>query len=68
MKKLNLKHRIINTSIGDVMLKECVSITGEKYCDMYIGDNYDDYIGTISCTIDDDDNVIYEQIDEKLFY
>jgi hypothetical protein len=68
MKKLNLKHRIIDTTFGEVMLKESTSLTGEKSCDMYNGDNFDDYIGSISCSLDDDYDVIVEQIEEKLFY
>lgn len=68
MKKLNLKHRIIDTTFGEVMLKESVSLTGEKTCDMYIGDNYDDYVGSISCSLEDDENTILEQIEEKLYY
>lgn len=69
MKKLNLKHRIIETSFGEVMLKESKTpMTGEVSCDMYIGDNFDDYIGSVSCSLNDDDDTILEQIEEKLYY
>lgn len=40
--------RIIETSYGEVK----VETTNEKgYLDLYIGDNYDDYVGTIEGTI-----------------
>lgn len=69
MKKLNLKHRIIDTTFGEVMLYGGFDYaTQEPFCDMYIGDNYDDYVGSISCSLEDDDNTILEQIEEKLYY
>ena len=69
MKKLNLKHRIIETSFGEVMLKESKApMTGEVSCDMYVGDNFDDFVGSVNCSIYDDDDVILEQINEVLYY
>jgi len=62
MKKPKLRHRIIDSAFGEIMLKESISITGEKSCDIYIGDNFDDYIGSISCSLDDDYDVIAKQI------
>lgn len=63
-----MKHRIIDTTFGEVMLKESISFTGEKSCDMYIGDNFDDFIGNISCSLYDDYDIIVEQIEEKLIF
>ncbi len=63
------KHRIISTSFGECCLKnETVDEDGYHWCDLYIGDNYDDYVGTCACGLDDDDEVILEQIDELLNY
>lgn len=63
------KHRIIDTSFGKCCLKnETADEDGYHWCDLYIGDNYDDYVGTCACGLDDDDEVILEQIDELLNY
>ena len=63
------KHRIINTSFGEVMLKECgYSCSDEKYCEMYTGDNFDQYFAQIDCRIDDSEENILQQIEEKLYY
>ena len=45
-----MKHRIVNTSYGEVL----IDMDG----DCYIGDNYDQYVGTIDC-------VDIEHADEK---
>lgn len=67
MKKNTNTHRIINTSVGEVMLKQNNdSITGECYCEVYIGDNYDEYAGDIPCCYDDSDEHIEYEV-ERLF-
>ena len=56
------QHRIIDTCAGEVMLKyvhDC------DLLDAYIGDNYDDYIGTISGHLDDDEEVLEERLKEE---
>lgn len=63
------KHRIIDTSFGKCCLKnETVDEDGYHWCDLYNGDNYDDYVGTCACGLNDDDEVILEQIEELLNY
>lgn len=40
----------------------------DENCDLldaYIGDNYDDYIGTISGHLDDDEEVLVERLEEE---
>ena len=65
----NNKHRIINTSFGECCLKnETVDEDGYHWCELYIGDNYDDYVGNCACGLYDDDEVILEQIEELLNY
>ncbi len=56
------KHRILDTDFGEVCLKEI----GTTECEVYIGDNYDTYICTISCAIDDDDDIINGKLNQKL--
>lgn len=49
------------------MLKQCFDVdTQETFCDAYIGDNYDDYIGEAHCTLDDDEEYILEQVENLL--
>lgn len=61
--------RIIDTSFGKCMLKnETTDEQGYKWCELYVGDNFDEYVGTCSCGLDDTDDVINEQIDELLNY
>lgn len=61
----NKQVRMINTSLGEVMLKQCFDVdTQESFCDMYIGDNYDEYVGEIECSIYDDEETILQQIEE----
>lgn len=63
------KTRIIDTTFGEVQLRQCYDCdTNCSWCEMYIGDNYDDYIGDIDCNICDDEENILEQIEEKLYY
>ena len=47
-----MKHTIVDTSFGEVMVKET---TEKGYLDCYIGDNYDDYLFTIEGRIYDGD-------------
>lgn len=63
------KHRIIYTSFGECCLKnETTDEQGYHWCELYIGDNYDEYVGDCACSMDDNDEVILEQIDELLNY
>lgn len=62
-------HRIIDTPFGEVMLKsETTDDFGYPWVKLYIGDNYDDYVGTCCCSLTDTDEIILEQIDELLNY
>lgn len=58
-------HRILDTSFGEVMLKPKTD-NGEEMLEVYIGDNYDDFVGEISASIDDDEDDLLDQIDELL--
>lgn len=51
-------HRIIDTQYGEVCIKE---VEGENYCEAYIGDNYDDYLCDVDCSVYDTDEVILEE-------
>lgn len=63
------KHRIIETSFGEVMLVEKKDeATQETYCEMYAGDNFDDFVGEINCGVNDDDDVIQEAVEEALYF
>ena len=63
------KHRFINTSFGEVMLVGGFDYTTqEHFCEMYIGDNWDDFIGEISCSINDSEEDIIQQVEEALYY
>ena len=64
-----VKHRIIDTSFGEVKLVGGFNYsTQEHFCEMYIGDNFDNYVGDIDCNILDDEENILQQIEEKLYY
>lgn len=58
-----MKQTIIDTSYGEVMVKET---TEEEYLDCYIGDNFDDYIGTIDGRICDSEDYLADKIEELL--
>ena len=53
------QHRIIDTDYGEVML-----IQVDDYCEAYIGDNYDDYIGDVDCKVSDSETYIKKKISE----
>jgi hypothetical protein len=60
-------HRIIDTSFGEVMVKPEKDDMGEDCLNVYIGDNWDDYVGTIyNCDFDADDDELITEI-ENLF-
>ena len=59
-----MAHLFVNTLYGEVMVKE--SFENCDYCEVYIGDNYDQYVGSIPCTLDDDENVIIKEVEELL--
>lgn len=56
------KHRIIDSKFGEICLKE----KSDGYCEVYIGDNYDDYVGDVQCTLEDSDEVIFRELDYVL--
>lgn len=59
-----MKHRIFDSVYGEVMLKENYDV--DDCCtriDVYIGDNYDQWVGEISCDINDD-SAIERALDE----
>lgn len=56
-----MKQTIVDTSYGEVMVKET---TEKGYLDCYIGDNYDDYVGTVEANIFDGD--LADKIDKIL--
>ena len=57
-------HRMIDTSFGEVMVKP---EKGDDCLNVYIGDNWDDYVGTIyDCDFDADDDELITEI-ENLF-
>ena len=63
------KHRFINTSFGEVKLVGGFNYsTQEHFCEVYIGDNFDQYVCEIDCNILDDEENILQQIEEKLYY
>ena len=58
------KHRIINTSFGEVKLVGGFNYsTQEHFCEVYIGDNFDQYVCEIDCNIlDDKERNFYKNI------
>ena len=58
-------HRILDTVFGEVMLKPKTD-NGESFLEIYQGDNYDDYVGEISASIDDDEDDLLDQIEELI--
>ena len=60
-------HRILDTSFGEVMVKPEKDDMGDDCLNVYIGDNWDDYVGTIyDCDFDADDDELITEI-ENLF-
>lgn len=56
--------RIYDSQYGEVKLRKWFDCeTDENGLDVYIGDNYDDYVGEIFCDIDDD-KAIDKELDE----
>ena len=55
------QHIIIDTEYGEVML-----IQADDYCEAYIGDNYDDYVGDVDCKISDSETYIKKKVSELL--
>lgn len=66
--ELNLSeiHRMIDTSFGEICLKP--NRDDEGFLDMFQGDNWDDFIGSIPCEFDATDEEILEQIEEALYH
>lgn len=59
-------HRILDTSFGEVMLQPKTD-NGEEFLEVYQGDNFDEYVGEISASIDDDEDDLLELIDDLLY-
>ena len=57
------KHVILNTSYGEVLVKEG---SNSNLLNCYIGNNYDEYIGSIEGTIYDDEISLIDQV-KKLY-
>ena len=57
------KHVILNTSYGEVLIKEG---SNNSSLDCYIGNNYDEYIGSIEGTIYDDETLLIDRIEKLL--
>lgn len=53
------QHLILDTEYGEVML-----VQNGDYCEAYIGDNYDDYVGDVDCNLSDSETVIRRKISE----
>ena len=53
------EHLMLDTSYGEVLV-----IQNEGYCEVYIGDNYDDYLGDIDCNITDNESYIKKLVEE----
>jgi hypothetical protein len=67
IKRNRKQHRFINTPFGEIKLVgKFDNHTKEHYCEMYIGDNWDNCIGEVICNISDEEDVILIQI-EKFF-
>lgn len=61
-----MAQRIIDTCCGEVMLKYADDCDENRdLLDAYIGDNYDDYIGTISGHLNDGDEVLEARLKEE---
>jgi hypothetical protein len=58
-----MKHQIVETSYGEVMVKET---TEKGYLDCYIGDNYDSYLCTIEGNVYDSEDSLAESIEACL--
>lgn len=54
---------MLDTGFGEVCIKE---VEGENYCEAYGGDNYDDYICDVECTLKDSDEVMLKAFHEAL--
>lgn len=62
-----LVHRIVRTSFGEVMLYGGFDYaTQTPFCDMYIGDNFDEFVGSVDCSIYDTEENILAQVEEAL--
>ena len=59
-------HRMLDTSFGEVMLQPKTD-NGEEFLEVYQGDNFDEYVGEISASIDDDEDDLIELIDDLLY-
>ena len=61
------KHMFVDTIYGEVMVVESFDVDNQRdLCDVYIGDNYDQYVGSISCTLDDDEDEIIKEVEDLI--
>ena len=58
------KHVIIDTSYGEVLVEQGID---DGVLECFIGDNYDEYIGDIDGTIDDDETTLIDKVEELLY-
>lgn len=62
-----MTHRIIDTPWGEVMLKECFDCDqNESFFDVFIGDNFDEYVGELDLDIEADEEQIIEALEDLL--
>ena len=58
---------IIETDFGEVMLRQCYDCdTNHTWCECYIGDNWDDYIGEIEGGFQQDEDDLREKVENIL--
>lgn len=57
-------HLILDTNFGEVMLR--TASDDMNMSDVYIGDNYDNYIGTINCSIWETETIIEKELEKIL--
>jgi hypothetical protein len=58
------KHIILDTAFGEVCIKDSETIKG--FSDVYIGDNYDQWVGSIHHTIAEDEATLKESVERML--
>ena len=63
MEKLKNLHRMVETMGGEVCLRP-----KDDYCEAYVGDNYDDYLCDVDCSIYDDEDYIIAKLNDAMMY
>lgn len=59
-------HLMLETSIGEVRLTPEVDDDGDDCCDIYNGDNWDNFVGRIYCDLCEDKSILLEEVEELL--